>query len=141
VAYLAVGLAVLVLLAWVAKRPRFAVRREWRLLAGALAVAAFAAAAFVGLRGGWGKAIVLVLAGLWLADSVRRQAGTPSIDRQTQEMSLSEARSVLGVGPQADAAEIARAYDRLIRITHPDKGGTAGLTAQLNAARARLRRG
>ncbi|HET6970801.1 MAG TPA: molecular chaperone DnaJ, partial [Phenylobacterium sp.] len=30
------------------------------------------------------------------------------------------------------------AYARLIRAVHPDKGGTAGLAAQLNAARDRM---
>jgi curved DNA-binding protein CbpA len=49
-----------------------------------------------------------------------------------------EARAILGVTPEADEAEIQAAYSRLIRMTHPDKGGTAGLAAQLNAARDRL---
>ena len=53
-------------------------------------------------------------------------------------MSLSEARSVLGVGEDATPAEIRAAYTRLMRMAHPDKGGTAGLAAQLNAARDRL---
>jgi curved DNA-binding protein CbpA len=42
------------------------------------------------------------------------------------------------VGPDASKAEIQAAYSRLIRLAHPDKGGTAGLAAQLNAARDRL---
>jgi hypothetical protein len=46
--------------------------------------------------------------------------------------------AILGVGPQASKAEIQAAYSRLIRMAHPDKGGTAGLAAQLNAARDRL---
>jgi curved DNA-binding protein CbpA len=53
-------------------------------------------------------------------------------------MSAEEARRVLGVGPDADAAEIRAAYTRLMRAVHPDTGGSAGLAAQLNAARDRL---
>ena len=41
-------------------------------------------------------------------------------------------------GPDATAGEIRSAHARLIRLAHPDKGGTAGLAAQLNAARDRL---
>jgi len=53
-------------------------------------------------------------------------------------MSAGEARSILGVGPDATAAEIEAAYKRLMRMAHPDKGGTSGLASQLNAARDRL---
>jgi curved DNA-binding protein CbpA len=53
-------------------------------------------------------------------------------------MSLEEARAVLGVPAGATREEIRAAYTRLMRSVHPDKGGTAGLAAQLNAARDRL---
>jgi curved DNA-binding protein CbpA len=53
-------------------------------------------------------------------------------------MSLDEARSILGVGADATREEIQAAYSRLMRLAHPDKGGTSGLAAQLNAARDRL---
>ena len=53
-------------------------------------------------------------------------------------MSLSEARAILGVDEAAGAEEIRAAYARLIRRAHPDAGGSAGLAAQLNAARDRL---
>ena len=52
-----------------------------------------------------------------------------------------EARGVLGVGPQAGEAEIRAAYARLIRLAHPDRGGTHGLAAQLNRARDVLLKG
>ncbi|MGH7024975.1 MAG: DnaJ domain-containing protein [Caulobacteraceae bacterium] len=51
---------------------------------------------------------------------------------------LSEARAILGVGPNASPAEIEAAYRRLMLRAHPDTGGTAGLAAKLNAARDRL---
>ena len=41
----------------------------------------------------------------------------------------------------ATAEEIQAAYMRLMRSVHPDKGGTSGLAAQLNAARDRLLKG
>jgi DnaJ-domain-containing protein 1 len=115
-------------------------RREWRLLSAGFAVAAFAAAAFVGLRGGWGKAVVLVVIGLWLAASARRTGMVAGPTPAGGRMSLSEARSVLGVGPDATQEEIQAAYARLMRMAHPDNG-TDGLAAQLNAARERLLRG
>jgi curved DNA-binding protein CbpA len=53
-------------------------------------------------------------------------------------MGVSEACSILGVSEDATPAEIQAAYTRLMRLAHPDKGGTSGLAAQLNAARDRL---
>lgn len=136
--YLALGCAALVLYIWVSRGKFTLKRREWRFLAGALAIACFAAAAFVGVRGGWGKSIVLVVMGLWLAVSTRRTGSAPA--RATLSLSDTEARSILGVGPQASDEEIKVAYSRLMRMAHPDKGGTSGLAAQLNAARDRLLR-
>jgi curved DNA-binding protein CbpA len=42
------------------------------------------------------------------------------------------------VAPDASLSEVKAAYTRLIQMAHPDKGGTEGLAAQLNAARDRL---
>ncbi|MDD3838185.1 MAG: molecular chaperone DnaJ, partial [Phenylobacterium sp.] len=42
--------------------------------------------------------------------------------------------------PEATPAEILAAHKRLMGMAHPDKGGTSGLAAQLNAARDRLLR-
>jgi hypothetical protein len=143
--YLMVGGAALALILWGGGLEVFKAR-GWRLLSGAFALAAFSAAAFVGLRGGWGKAIVLVIVGLWLASLARRlgpwatasRAGPRPAPEQAPPTSLNEARSILGVGPEATRAEIKAAHARLMRMAHPDKGGTSGLAAQLNAARDRL---
>lgn len=132
--FLLLGVAALAFVAWLGRRPYFG-RRHWRYLAAAAAVAAFAAAAFAGVRGGWAAALVLVVAGLWLAASVRRRPAP----RQGGSMTLKEARDVLGVAEGASDVEIDEAYRRLMRRAHPDAGGTAGLAAQLNAARARLK--
>jgi curved DNA-binding protein CbpA len=53
-------------------------------------------------------------------------------------MSLEQARSILGVGPEADREDIEAAYRNLMRRAHPDQGGSSGLAAQVNAARDRL---
>jgi len=116
----------------------FVRRRGLRLLTGAFAVAAFAGAAYLGLRQSWGSAIVLIVVGMGLAVSARRN--DPASRADSGEMSLAEARSVLGVGPGANRREIQAAYIRLMRMAHPDHGGTPGLAAQLSAARDRLLR-
>ena len=138
--YLALGAAILWLLVGLGRGQMVFKRREWRLLSGALAIAAFAAAAYVGLRGAWEVSIVLVVLGLWLATTTRVNAKRIFVPRPSR-MSLEEARSILGVGPEATPQEIQAAYGRLIRMAHPDKGGTTGLAAQLNAARDRLLKG
>lgn len=66
-------------------------------------------------------------------------AGRGGLDRVgPPRVGVDEARAILGVGPNATEAEIREAHSRLMRVAHPDKGGTSGLAAQLNAARDRL---
>jgi len=136
--YLALGGAVLVGYLWLTggKAPLLK-RREWRILTAAMALAAFTAATFVGVRGSWGAAIVLVVVGLWLAASSRKTTAAVR-PPPAARMSETEARRILGVEPGASTQEIKAAYTRLMHAVHPDKGGTAGLAAQLNAARDRL---
>ncbi|MDO8380479.1 DnaJ domain-containing protein [Phenylobacterium sp.] len=136
--YIALGCLVLALLLWANGGKSILKRREWRFISGGFAVAAFAGAAYVGLRGSWGSAIVLAVLGLGLAVSTRR-TGAPAPSRGGA-MGEAEARSILGVGPEASAEEVQAAYNRLMRLAHPDKGGTDGLAAQLNAARDKLTR-
>ncbi|HEY9218599.1 MAG TPA: molecular chaperone DnaJ [Phenylobacterium sp.] len=135
--YLAIGAAALGLIVWLSRGKPIFKRTEWRVFSAALALAAFAGATFVGVRGGWGKAIVLVVIGLWLVVSARRTGMGPG-PAASGKMSEAEARSILGVGEGASREEVLAAYNRLIRMAHPDKGGTDGLAAQLNAARDRL---
>jgi DnaJ-domain-containing protein 1 len=138
--YLALGAAGLAFFIWVSGGKPILKRREWRFTSAAFALAAFTGAAFVALRGAWWEAIVLVVLGLSLAASARRTPG-PTAGRsppRTGRMGVNEARSILGVTEDATPAEIQAAYTRLMRLAHPDKGGTSGLAAQLNAARDRL---
>lgn len=134
--YVALGAAVLALLVWAGRRAKPALGRgEVRIAAGVLSALAFGAAALLSLRGGWLPGLVLAAAGLAGAFAARMQRGTPG---PVSNMADDEARSILGVGPQASREEIQAAYTRLMRLAHPDKGGTSGLAAQLNAARDRL---
>ena len=110
----------------------------WRIGAGITALLAFAGAAYAGVRSEWPVCIVLLVIGAWSATTARQRPVVAKAKRSEDALSLTEARSILGVGPQATKTEIRAAYSRLIRMAHPDKGGTAGLAAQLNAARDRL---
>ena len=47
----------------------------------------------------------------------------------------SAALAVLGLGANADEAEIRAAHRRLLQAVHPDHGGSAELTRRVNAAR------
>ena len=53
-------------------------------------------------------------------------------------LSLAEARDVLGLTVDADAAAVRAAHRRIVTLVHPDKGGSAELTARVNAARDAL---
>jgi hypothetical protein len=139
--YLAIGAAILWFLVGLGRSQRLFPRREWRLLSGVVALAAFAGAAYAGLRGVWEISVILALMGLWLVTTARISAPPPAAAApppRSGMMSLEEARSILGVGADATPKEIKAAYRRLIRMAHPDKGGTTGLATQLNAARDRL---
>jgi hypothetical protein len=135
--YLALGCAALWLILWASGGKPILKRREWRFLSAIFAIAAFAGAGFAGLRGAWEPGIVLVVLGLWLAMSARR-TGLAAPPGARGRMSPEDARSILGVHADATPEEIQAAYTRLMRLAHPDKGGTSGLAAQLNAARDRL---
>jgi hypothetical protein len=140
--YIALGAAVLWFLVGLGRGGTVLKRREWRFLSSAFAIVCFAAGAYAMMRGGWAIAIVLVVLGLWTVttsrmNSPRAPAAPPPA---VAEMSLKEARSILGVEAGATEREIEAAYRRLMRLAHPDKGGTTGLAMQLNAARERLLR-
>jgi hypothetical protein len=137
--YLILGALALAAYFWFTGRQRLLKLANWRAAAGLLAIGVFAAAAFVTVRGGWGKGIVLAVIALWLAGTARwpRLGIVPA----RSGMSEAEARSILGVGEGAGPEEVKAAYARLIRRAHPDVGGTDGLAAQLNAARDRLLKG
>jgi hypothetical protein len=138
--YIAIGAAVLALLVWVGRRAQPSLKRgEVRIAAGVMSALAIGAAGFLALRGGWLPGLLLGAAGLASAFAAR-MGGQEAPPPPKSNLGLDEARSILGVGPNATPDEIQAAYTRLMRLAHPDKGGTSGLAAQLNAARDRLLR-
>jgi DnaJ-domain-containing protein 1 len=117
----------------------FLQRGEVRIAAAVASVLAFAGAAFSATREAWLKVFILAALGLWMAFAARAGRGGGMKSRaQAGQPSLEEARQILGVSANASKTEIQEAYMRLIRMAHPDSGGTTGLAAQLNAARDRL---
>ena len=155
---------VLMYLVWLGRGEPVLTGAEWRLGAGWTSIAALVAAGFLAVRGEWAiSAVLVVVSGALVlaarsrltlppawrsrARYVAGEAAGPSSsarrrerdrDRGRSGLTLEEARSVLGVTESASVPEIRAAYTRLMRMAHPDHGGTPGLAAQLNAARDRL---
>ena len=132
--YLLLGGGLVGLLAWLehSKQAAFLANRMQRYAAVAAAVAIAIA---LGFRGDWIVSVGLVVLAGWLTAGLRRPASLPV---PPEDMSELQARSLLGVGPDADRQTIEAAYHRLIRRVHPDAGGAVGLAALLNAARDQL---
>lgn len=130
-------IAGVLLFLWSGRGRAVLTRGQWRVGAGLLSIGALVGAALVSIRGDWEIGLGLAAVGLGLIATTRLQRGA-RIGRGGGRMSLSEARSILGVGAEATEADVRAAYSRLMRLAHPDRGGTNGLAAQLNAARDRL---
>jgi len=64
-------------------------------------------------------------------DSSRQQDSASGFE----DMSRQEAYQILGLEPGASQQEIHQAWRRLIKGDHPDHGGSAFLTAKINAAK------
>ncbi|MBW8816169.1 MAG: DnaJ domain-containing protein [Caulobacterales bacterium] len=133
--YLALGAGALAFWLWITGGKPVFKRREWRFGAAMAALVAFAGAAYAGVRGAWEPLVALAVLGLWLASSARTRGAPRPPPAASSRMGRAEAARILGVAPDASREEIQAAYSRLMRAVHPDKGGTAGLAAQLNAAR------
>ncbi len=67
-----------------------------------------------------------------------RDAGDAPPAARGGRMTQAEALAVLGLAEGATADEIKAAHRRLMGFAHPDRGGSAALAAQLNAARDTL---
>jgi hypothetical protein len=137
--YILAGLIVLAVVFWGARGRRWPWRPEWRAASAIAATGVLIAAAFVGVRGGWSKAIELVVVAAALTLAARWPRPRPGSAEPVREtMSLTQARDILGVDAQASREDIQAAYTRLMRRVHPDHGGAPGLAVQLNLARERL---
>ena len=135
------ALAVALFLGWMWVRSDVIRRGGWRVGAGLAAVALVVAGVALSIKGDWWIGLPMVLVALASAAGGRINRG-PRPERgpapEPAGMSAAEARSILGVEPGATPEQIRAAYARLMQRAHPDKGGTTGLAAQLNAARDRL---
>lgn len=120
-------------------------RGGWRLFAGLASVLLTVVGIVLAIKGDWWMGLPLVVLALGSAGGARvrrsQPGGSPPPQRAPEGMSAADARSILGVEPTASVADIRAAYTRLMQRAHPDKGGSAGLAAQLNAARDRLLKG
>lgn len=134
---LAVGLVAY--FAWSRSSP---IRRGgWRVGAGLFSAVLIVVGAVAAIVGKELPGLLLVAGGLALAfiGRVGRGAlGRSKPAASSEPMSASEARSILGVEPEATTEAIKAAYARLMKRNHPDQGGTPGLASKLNAARDRL---
>ena len=61
--------------------------------------------------------------------------GSASDHSSVHSMTKEEAYQVLGLEPGASKEEIHKAWRRLVKAVHPDGGGSAFLTAKINAAK------
>lgn len=96
----------------------------------------------LGIAAGAGLTIWMLMRGQTLpglalgsATAALAYAGLMRSKVDVHPMDEVEARQLLGVGLNADAAEINAAHRRLIAQVHPDKGGSAELARRVNAAR------
>jgi len=60
--------------------------------------------------------------------------------RMTNKMTRAEALEVLDLEDPVSDSDVQAAYVRLMRIAHPDSGGSHGLASRVNQARDLLRR-
>lgn len=110
-------------------------RNDW------LAVAVGILGIAVGLQGKpviGGPILISAMAYLWVRP--RRPKAAKPVPPPLTDAAVRDARALLGLGPEADAAAVRAAHRRLIALAHPDKGGTAALSAQINDARDLLLR-
>jgi DnaJ homolog subfamily C member 19 len=82
--------------------------------------------------------LVLVGPALWRRLHDQGTAGSmppPAPPRTSGAMTRAEAFDILGLPPDAGEADIIAAHRRLMRLAHPDAGGSDWLASRVNQAR------
>lgn len=138
--FLIIGAGLVALLVWAGWGKPFLMRGEWRLGTGLLGIGAVMGGALVAARGGYEKGLVIMAVGGVMAMASRTRRGPKPLPKPKAPAGLTaaDARALLGVDEGASTQDVQAAHARLMKVAHPDRGGTSGLAAQLNAARDRL---
>jgi hypothetical protein len=129
-----------VLLGW-GSRQRVFQRGDWRIGAGFLGIAVLFTGLIFMVRAEYPVGVALIVAAavmIGFARKPRSKRGKSARPPPHGQLTDTQARDILGVGPSAGPEEIKAAYHRLMRMVHPDAGGSGGLASQLNAARDAL---
>jgi hypothetical protein len=138
---LAFGLGMLALLLWAARSFSLAsVQTIKALLAWVAALAGLSLAAMLLLTGRGGVAVSgLVLAGpliwRWWKEHAAAPRDPAGAQRRPGPMSRAEALDVLGLTDPVSDADVRAAWVRLMRVAHPDSGGSDWLAARVNHAK------
>lgn len=137
---LIIGAGLVLLLIWAGWGKPLLTRGEWRVGAGLLGIGAVMGGALVAARGGYEKGLVIMGVGAVMALASRTRRGPKPLPKPKAPAGLSDAdaRALLGVEESASIQDVQAAHARLMKVAHPDRGGTSGLAAQLNAARDKL---
>jgi len=147
---LGLGLGALGLLLWAANAfSRASVASLKALLAWVVALGGLALGAMLLLTGRGASAIAAgvflgPLAWSWWQEAQGKpraqQPGGPGQARRGK-MDRAEALDVLGLSDPVSDADVRAAWVRLMRVAHPDGGGSHGLAARVNQARDVLLKG
>lgn len=144
---LALGLGALGLLLWAAQR--FSAAEVSSIKALGAWVAALGGLSLVALlifsgRGATALAGFLLAGPLvwsWWKEAQQLQRGRPPAPPPSVPMGRAEALEVLGLRDPVSESDVQAAWVRLMRVAHPDGGGTDWLAARVNQARDVLLRG
>lgn len=134
---LALGLGAVALLLWAAQRFSAAeVSSIKALLAWVAALAGLSLAAMLLFTGRGATALSgLVLLGPLAWSWWRDTANAPQPGRAAAKMDRTEALGVLGLRDPVSNEDVRAAWVRLMRVAHPDSGGSDWLAARVNQAK------